>query len=94
MTQMFKINSKSNSFATDFTKIFKKIYSFKYYANNYSGICFYVLLFPRMPIMKYSEAVNTLFTGFISMSGSYEDVLLNHETTASPQTFVKKAINE
>lgn len=44
--------------------------------------------------MKYSEAVNTLFIGCISMSGFYEDVLLNHETTASSQTIVKKTINE
>lgn len=87
---MFKINSKSNSFATDFTKI--------HFKNNFlnvgpTGILALVLLFPRKPIIKYNEA-NILFPDFMPTSGFlYEDVLLSHETMANPQTFGKREMN-
>lgn len=44
-----------------------------------------------MPIMQYDEA-NTCFPG--SRFDFCDDVLLNHETMANPQTFCKKATTE
>lgn len=91
MNQMFRINPKSNSFATDFTKTSFKNHSVECLPTISQALvlCFII---PRMPKTKYNGA-NT-FSSSMSMSVFYKDVLLSNETMANPQTFANKGKSE